>query len=148
MRCGACPGDRLGWRRDAGALCRRGSGWCDRPARRQRLPLRHLHHRAGQARFGRGRTAGATAPSGSLTMAKSAKKKSAARPGKAKKSRSGLAASAAMSDASVLDRLYSVVESRRAADPAVSHSARLLSRGPAKVAQKFGEEAVECLIEA
>jgi phosphoribosyl-ATP pyrophosphohydrolase len=50
--------------------------------------------------------------------------------------------------AMVLDRLWSVVVSRRAADPAVSHSARLLSRGTAKVAQKFGEEAVECLIEA
>ncbi len=50
--------------------------------------------------------------------------------------------------ASVLDRLYAVVQSRRDADPAVSHSARLLSRGVAKVAQKFGEEAVECLIEA
>lgn len=49
--------------------------------------------------------------------------------------------------AAVLDRLYSVVLSRRDADPAVSHSARLLSRGNAKVAQKFGEEAVECLIE-
>ena len=48
----------------------------------------------------------------------------------------------------VLDRLWSVVMSRRTADPAVSHSARLLSRGTAKVAQKFGEEAVECLIEA
>jgi phosphoribosyl-ATP pyrophosphohydrolase len=48
----------------------------------------------------------------------------------------------------VLDRLWSVVMSRRGADPAVSHSARLLSRGTAKVAQKFGEEAVECLIEA
>ena len=48
----------------------------------------------------------------------------------------------------VLDRLWSVVMSRRDADPLVSHSARLLSRGPAKVAQKFGEEAVECLIEA
>jgi phosphoribosyl-ATP pyrophosphohydrolase len=48
----------------------------------------------------------------------------------------------------VLDRLWSVVMGRREADPAVSHSARLLSRGPAKVAQKFGEEAVECLIEA
>jgi len=47
----------------------------------------------------------------------------------------------------VLDRLYAVVASRRDADPAVSHSARLLSRGPAKVAQKFGEEAVEALIE-
>lgn len=49
--------------------------------------------------------------------------------------------------AAVLDRLHSVVLSRRDADPAVSHSARLLSRGNAKVAQKFGEEAVECLIE-
>ncbi len=50
--------------------------------------------------------------------------------------------------AAVLDRLWSVVMSRRSADPAISHSARLLSRGTAKVAQKFGEEAVECLIEA
>ncbi len=50
--------------------------------------------------------------------------------------------------AAVLDRLWSVVVSRRNADPAISHSARLLSRGTAKVAQKFGEEAVECLIEA
>lgn len=48
----------------------------------------------------------------------------------------------------VLDRLYAVVQDRRDADPAVSHSARLLSRGLPKVAQKFGEEAVECLIEA
>ena len=48
----------------------------------------------------------------------------------------------------VLDRLHKVILSRRSADPAVSHSARLLSRGTAKVAQKFGEEAVECLIEA
>ena len=48
----------------------------------------------------------------------------------------------------VLDRLFEVVASRRSADPAISHSARLLSRGTAKVAQKFGEEAVECLIEA
>ncbi len=50
--------------------------------------------------------------------------------------------------AAVLDRLWSVVMSRRSADPAVSHSARLLQRGTAKVAQKFGEESVECLIEA
>jgi phosphoribosyl-ATP pyrophosphohydrolase len=52
------------------------------------------------------------------------------------------------SGADVLDRLWQVVMSRREADPTVSHSARLLSRGTAKVAQKFGEEAVECLIEA
>lgn len=48
----------------------------------------------------------------------------------------------------VLDRLWGVVMSRRDADPNLSHSARLLTRGTAKVAQKFGEEAVECLIEA
>ncbi len=48
----------------------------------------------------------------------------------------------------VLDRLFAVVMERRTADPAVSHSARLLSRGIGKVAQKFGEESVECLIEA
>ena len=50
--------------------------------------------------------------------------------------------------AGVLDRLFEVVTERRDADPNISHSARLLSRGTAKVAQKFGEEAVECLIEA
>jgi phosphoribosyl-ATP pyrophosphohydrolase len=54
----------------------------------------------------------------------------------------------AESGAVVLDRLWSVITARRDADPTISHSARLLSRGPAKVAQKFGEEAVECLIEA
>ncbi len=48
----------------------------------------------------------------------------------------------------VIDRLWDVVLDRRNADPAISHSARLLSRGTAKVAQKFGEEAVECIIEA
>ncbi len=47
----------------------------------------------------------------------------------------------------VLNRLWSIIELRRTADPVVSHSARLLGRGTAKVAQKFGEEAVECLIE-
>jgi phosphoribosyl-ATP pyrophosphohydrolase len=48
----------------------------------------------------------------------------------------------------IIDRLWTVVQDRRTADPAVSHSARLLARGTAKVAQKFGEEAVECVIEA
>jgi phosphoribosyl-ATP pyrophosphohydrolase len=41
------------------------------------------------------------------------------------------------------------VEARRVAgDITHSHSARLLARGTAKVAQKLGEEAVECVIEA
>jgi phosphoribosyl-ATP pyrophosphohydrolase len=48
----------------------------------------------------------------------------------------------------VLNRLWVLIESRKNADPAVSHSARLLARGTARVAQKLGEEAVECLIEA
>lgn len=48
----------------------------------------------------------------------------------------------------VLDRLWDVVMERRTADPALSHSARLFSRGMPKIAQKFGEEAVECVIEA
>jgi phosphoribosyl-ATP pyrophosphohydrolase len=52
-------------------------------------------------------------------------------------------------DATVLDRLWDIVESRRlAGDAATSHSARLMARGTAKVAQKLGEEAVECVIEA
>lgn len=51
-------------------------------------------------------------------------------------------------DANVLDRLWETIESRRDADPSVSHSARLMSRGTTKIAQKFGEEAVECVIEA
>ncbi|MBW4022854.1 MAG: phosphoribosyl-ATP diphosphatase [Proteobacteria bacterium] len=53
-----------------------------------------------------------------------------------------------MTDATVLDRLWATIESRRGGDPETSHSARLLARGTAKVAQKFGEEAVECVIEA
>jgi phosphoribosyl-ATP pyrophosphohydrolase len=90
-------------------------------------------------------------------MAKSTKKKVTARPEKmqanpfrktSKKTRVVTATPHIGSDAMVLDRLFAVVESRRNGDPAISHSARLLSRGPAKVAQKFGEEAVECLIEA
>lgn len=52
-------------------------------------------------------------------------------------------------DATVLDRLWQTVENRRAAgDVEGSHSARLIARGTAKVAQKLGEEAVECVIEA
>jgi phosphoribosyl-ATP pyrophosphohydrolase len=79
-------------------------------------------------------------------MGKSAKR----RPGKKAVRKRKLAAAPADADASaaVLDRIWAVVMRRRNADPEVSHSARLLSRGTAKIAQKFGEEAVECLIEA
>ena len=46
-----------------------------------------------------------------------------------------------------LDRLWQVIQSRRGADPQTSYTARLLSRGRAKIAQKLGEEAVEAVIE-
>ena len=48
----------------------------------------------------------------------------------------------------VLDRLAATVAARRGADPASSYTARLLAAGPAKAAQKLGEEAVEAVIEA
>jgi len=52
-------------------------------------------------------------------------------------------------NATILDALWRTVEGRRqTGDVANSHSARLLARGTAKVAQKLGEEAVECVIEA
>ncbi|MDR3530521.1 MAG: phosphoribosyl-ATP diphosphatase [Rhodopila sp.] len=90
-----------------------------------------------------------TAPRRPKALGKASGKAQGKSQGKVKKLRVAKAIKApAHSDAVVLDRLFAVVESRRDADPTVSHSARLLSRGPAKVAQKFGEEAVECLIEA
>jgi phosphoribosyl-ATP pyrophosphohydrolase len=48
----------------------------------------------------------------------------------------------------VIDRLFDVIESRRGADPAISHTARLFNKGTRKIAQKVGEEAVETVIEA
>jgi phosphoribosyl-ATP pyrophosphohydrolase len=48
----------------------------------------------------------------------------------------------------VLDRLWQVISARRGGDPQTSYTARLYLRGRAKIAQKFGEEAVEALIEA
>jgi phosphoribosyl-ATP pyrophosphohydrolase len=47
-----------------------------------------------------------------------------------------------------LDRLAATVEARRGADPDSSWTARLLARGPETCARKFGEEAVEAVIEA
>jgi phosphoribosyl-ATP pyrophosphohydrolase len=47
-----------------------------------------------------------------------------------------------------LDRLYRAILDRRGADPALSYTAKLFARGRAKIAQKFGEEAVEVVIDA
>ncbi len=47
-----------------------------------------------------------------------------------------------------LEELARVVETRAAADPETSWTAKLLAKGPEKCAEKFGEEAVEAIIEA
>ncbi len=49
---------------------------------------------------------------------------------------------------SVLERLAATIAARRGADPDSSWTARLLARGPAKCAEKFGEEAVEAIVAA
>lgn len=49
---------------------------------------------------------------------------------------------------SPLDRLAATIADRRGADPADSWTAQLLARGPEKCAEKFGEEAIEAVIEA
>jgi len=48
----------------------------------------------------------------------------------------------------VLARLAATIEARRTADPASSHTAALMAKGPGKCAEKFGEEAIEAIIEA
>ena len=51
-------------------------------------------------------------------------------------------------DGTVLDCLFQTIESRKGGDPTQSHTAKLFSKGTAKIAQTVGEEAVEALIEA
>ena len=47
-----------------------------------------------------------------------------------------------------LDDLAALIATRANADPESSWTAKLLSKGPEKCAEKFGEEAVEAIIEA
>ncbi|WP_193142387.1 MULTISPECIES: phosphoribosyl-ATP diphosphatase [unclassified Meridianimarinicoccus] len=47
-----------------------------------------------------------------------------------------------------LDRLFETIQTRRDADPDSSWTARLFAKGPEKCAEKFGEEAIEAIIEA
>ncbi|WP_225027705.1 phosphoribosyl-ATP diphosphatase [Xinfangfangia pollutisoli] len=49
---------------------------------------------------------------------------------------------------SALARLSATIAARKAADPDTSWTAKLLAKGPEKCAEKFGEEAVEAIIEA
>jgi phosphoribosyl-ATP pyrophosphohydrolase len=51
-----------------------------------------------------------------------------------------------MSDA--LTRLAATIAARKGADPETSWTAKLLAKGPEKAAEKFGEEAIEAIIEA
>jgi phosphoribosyl-ATP pyrophosphohydrolase len=53
---------------------------------------------------------------------------------------------AGMSDS--LERLYQAVVAARDLDPAASRTARLFQRGPAKMAKKVVEEAIEVAIDA
>ena len=47
-----------------------------------------------------------------------------------------------------LDRLAATIAARKDADPDTSWTAKLLAQGPEKCAEKFGEEAIEAVIEA
>jgi phosphoribosyl-ATP pyrophosphohydrolase len=51
-----------------------------------------------------------------------------------------------MSDS--LERLYEAVIAAKDLDPAISRTARLFQRGPAKMAKKLAEEAIEVVIDA
>ena len=51
-----------------------------------------------------------------------------------------------MSDS--LERLYRAVIAAKDLDPAISRTARLFQRGPAKMAKKLAEEAIEAVIDA
>ena len=48
----------------------------------------------------------------------------------------------------ILTDLATLIASRKGADPDSSWTAQLLAKGPEKCAEKFGEEAVEAIIEA
>ena len=47
-----------------------------------------------------------------------------------------------------LNELYATILSRKSSDPTSSWTAQLLAKGPEKCAEKFGEEAIEAIIEA
>ncbi len=47
---------------------------------------------------------------------------------------------------SILHDLSALIESRKGTDPDSSWTAKLLSKGPEKCAEKFGEEAIEAII--
>ncbi|MCI2394492.1 phosphoribosyl-ATP diphosphatase [Aliiroseovarius sediminis] len=48
----------------------------------------------------------------------------------------------------ILTHLAATIQARKGADPDTSWTAKLLSKGPEKCAEKFGEEAIEAIIAA
>jgi phosphoribosyl-ATP pyrophosphohydrolase len=46
----------------------------------------------------------------------------------------------------ILDRLYATILERRGADPTSSYTAKLLAKGPQRIAKKVGEEGVEAAL--
>lgn len=49
---------------------------------------------------------------------------------------------------SILHELFATIQARKAEGGTDSWTAKLLSKGPEKCAEKFGEEAIEAIIEA
>jgi phosphoribosyl-ATP pyrophosphohydrolase len=47
-----------------------------------------------------------------------------------------------------LEQLAQTIADRKKADPETSWTAKLLAEGPVKAAEKFGEEAIEAIVEA
>lgn len=47
-----------------------------------------------------------------------------------------------------LEKLAATIVARKGADPETSWTAKLLAQGPEKCAEKFGEEAIEAIVEA
>lgn len=48
----------------------------------------------------------------------------------------------------ILEKLAATIAARKGADPDTSWTAKLFAKGPEKCAEKFGEEAIEAIIEA
>ena len=51
-------------------------------------------------------------------------------------------------DGALLDRLFETIDARRHADPETSYTAKLLTAGAERAAQKLGEEALETALAA
>ncbi len=81
-------------------------------------------------------------------MAKKKKQPQARKPASSRTAKGKPAASGRQNPSShAIERLYNTILSRKGADPNSSYTARLMAKGPIKLAQKLGEEAIEAAIE-